>query len=57
MPSVSMDRNVGAENKKSMLVNPQDMNSQSASAGRGGYMDLEEGVVNPMNPGNRDTYQ
>lgn len=57
MPSVSKDLNVGAENKKMIAVNGPDVMTQSSSRGRGPYMDLEPGEVNPMQPSNRDTYQ
>lgn len=57
MPSVSKDLNVGAENKKSINVDGAEISSQSNSMSRGGYMDLEPGTVNPIQPANRDTYQ
>lgn len=57
IPSVSKDLNVGTENKKSINVVGAEISSQSASLSRGGFMDLEPGTVNPIQPSNRDTYQ
>lgn len=57
MPSVTSNLNVGAENKKTILVNTQDVMTQSSSRSRGGRMDLDSGAVNPIKPANRDTYQ
>lgn len=48
MPSVSSDLNVGADRKKQINVNGPDVMTQSSSRGRGPYMDLESGEVNPM---------
>lgn len=57
MPSTTQVLNVGAENKKVVMVNPQDMMTQSSSASRGGRMDIKPGAVNPIKPSNKDTYQ
>lgn len=57
MPSVSKDLEVNAENKKQINVNGPDVMTQSSSRGRGPFMDLEPGQVNPIEPANRDTYQ
>lgn len=57
MPSVTTDLNVGAENKKEILVDPQDMMTQSSSRSRGGRMDIGPGAVNPIKASNKDTYQ
>lgn len=57
MPSVSKDLNVGADRKKQLNVDGGEISSQSHSMSRGGYMDLDAGTVNPIQPANRDTYQ
>lgn len=57
MPSVSKNLNVGAENKKQINVDGAEISSQSNSMSRSGFMDLEPGTVNPLQPSNRDTYQ
>lgn len=57
LASVTENLNVGAENKKAIFVNGAEISSQSNSLARGGFMDLEPGTVNPINPANRDTYQ
>lgn len=57
MPSVSKDLNVGADRKKQINVDGGEISSQSSSSARGGYMDLDPGTVNPIQPSNRDTYQ
>lgn len=48
MPTVTSNLNVGAENKKQIFVNAPDVATQSTSRGRGPFMDLVPGQVNPM---------
>lgn len=48
LKSVSENLSVGAENKKRVNVNFQDMMTQSSSRARGGRMDLGDGEVNPI---------
>ena len=47
MPSVTSELNVGAENKKEIMVDGCEMMLQSSSRSRGGRMDLNGGRVNP----------
>lgn len=48
MPSVSSNLNVGAENKKVLMVDADEVMTQSSSRSRGGRMDLKDGYVNLM---------
>lgn len=57
MPSVTSNLNVGAENKKSVFIDSQNLMTQSSSKSRGGRMDIKPGAVNLIKPSNRDTYQ
>lgn len=57
MPSVTTVKDAKAGTQKTIMVDPQDLMTQSSSMARGGYMDLENGAVNPIQPSNRDTYQ
>lgn len=48
MPSVTMNKNVNGENKKVIMVDADEVLTQSSSRSRGGRMDLNDGYVNLM---------
>lgn len=57
MPTVTTIKDAKAGTQTTVMVNPQDLMTQSSSGSRGGRMDIKPGAVNPIKPSNRDTYQ
>ncbi len=55
MPSVTSNLNVGAENKKVIMVDSDEVMTQSNSRSRGGRMDLKDGYVNLMPGSSKDS--
>lgn len=57
LAKITMVADAKAGTQKTVMVDPQDMMTQSSSGSRGGRMDIKPGAVNPIKPSNRDTYQ